>query len=90
MSAPPRPGADVTSVTTPVATASNTATVPAMAPETNRRDRRAPNAAPVAVTAIVDGPGVPITAMASSSSVSKDGQGSEAKNICPVMADPVT
>ena len=86
----PRPGIDINSATTPVATASRTADVPAMAPDTKPRERRIPNAAPVAVTAMVDGPGVPITATASSTSVKKDCHGAAAKNMGPVMVIAVT
>jgi hypothetical protein len=58
--------------------------VPAMAPDTNPSEGRTPKAAAVAITAIVDGPGVPMTATASSTSVSNDCQGEE--NTCPVIA----
>src|SRR5712664_3014545 len=61
--------------------------VPAMAPDTNPSARRTPKAAAVAITAIVDGPGVPITATASKTSVNDDCQGEE--NRCPVIAIPL-
>src|SRR5882762_10901684 len=83
----PRPWIEIRSATTPVATASRTAMVPAMAPDTNPSARRTPKAAAVAITAIVDGPGVPITATASKTSVNDDCQGEE--NRCPVIAIPL-
>ena len=46
---------------TPVATTSSTATVPRMIPQAYRSEPRKPKAAPIAVTLIVAGPGLPMT-----------------------------
>ena len=89
MRAVPRPGIDINSATTPVATASRTADVPAMAPSTSRGNGGSRKRRAVAVTAMVDGPGVPITATASSTSVKKGRHGA-AKYMGPVMVIEVT